>query len=170
MAVLALVASWPVYPAHVTMRLPISGSGASSYLKHLSANKEGNAQQQYGRSKLLCVFFMKELAARVPASRVILNSQDPGAAWTGLTNSNKEALVQRLLLRITSRPVEVYARTLANAVAQGEDTVELGVSFLFALCVSCDMCTASCQSFSGVYNRLIIVHASLKLIHTTRNH
>jgi hypothetical protein len=47
------------------MRPPRSASGASSNLKHLSANKDGNAQQQQcGRSKPLCVYFMKGLAAR----------------------------------------------------------------------------------------------------------
>jgi len=68
------------------------------------------------------MYFMKELGQHVPASRVILNSQDPGSAWTALTNGNKEALVQKVFMRITQRPVEVCARTLVNAIVQGKST------------------------------------------------
>jgi hypothetical protein len=94
-----------------------------SYLQHLCANKDGTAQQhQYGRSKLLCMYFMKELAARVPANRVVLNAQDPGSAWTQINFNNRGALVHRFFLKISQRPVEVCARTLVNAVAQGEGT------------------------------------------------
>jgi NAD(P)-dependent dehydrogenase (short-subunit alcohol dehydrogenase family) len=118
--IITLVASWSVYPAHLTMKAPKSAIGTSSYLKYMSSNKSGNGQQQqYGRSKLLCMYFMRELAARVPASRVILNSQDPGSAWTGITNSNKEALVQRFFMRIT---IEICARTLVNAVSRTDET------------------------------------------------
>ena len=120
---MTLIASWSIFPAHLTMKPPKSATGDASYLKFLCANKDGNGQQQqYGRSKLLCMHFMRELAAHVPASKIILNSQDPGSAWTRITNSNKDAMVMRFFMRISSRPIEVCARMLVHAVAETEET------------------------------------------------
>ncbi len=135
--VMSLVSSWSIYPAHLTMKSPngaakskVAAASANAdaaadapFLRFLCANKDGNGQQQqYGRSKLLCVTFMKELAARVPASKVILNCQDPGTAWTAITEINRQALAQRFFMKITARPVDVCARTLVHAVLQTEET------------------------------------------------
>jgi NAD(P)-dependent dehydrogenase (short-subunit alcohol dehydrogenase family) len=125
--IITVLTGWSVYPSHLTMKPPKSTAVApiadAAYLKFMSANKEGNGQQlQYGRSKLLCMYFMRELAARVPASKVILNTQDPGTAWTGVTKPNKDELFMKVIMKISVRPVEVCARTLVHAAAVGEET------------------------------------------------
>jgi NAD(P)-dependent dehydrogenase (short-subunit alcohol dehydrogenase family) len=117
--VMSFVASWSIFPAHFTMKPPKT----DSYLKHLCANKGGVQQQgQYGRSKLLCLYFLRELASRIPSSKLIINSFDPGTAWTQLTAYNKHSAIQRFFMRISQRPIETCSKTLVNAVQQDDKT------------------------------------------------
>ena len=96
-----------------------------SYLKRLSNNKNGMEQgHQYGRSKALLLYFTRELAARVSATsskdgvpRVVVNSADPGSAWTGLTNPNKGKLLPRLITNFGARDAEICATALVNGVS-----------------------------------------------------
>lgn len=97
-----------------------------SYLKHLSNNKDGMMQaNQYGRSKGLLLYFTRELASRVSKAQghsVIVNSADPGAAWTPLTNPNRNMFIPRLIMAMSARDVDSGAKVMVNAVSSGEQT------------------------------------------------
>jgi NAD(P)-dependent dehydrogenase (short-subunit alcohol dehydrogenase family) len=98
------------------MGAPKSGS----YLKHLSNNKDGMMQaNQYGRSKGLLLYFTRELASRISKAQdlpVTVNSADPGAAWTPLTNPNRNMLIPRLIMAMAARDVDSGAKVMVNAV------------------------------------------------------
>jgi NAD(P)-dependent dehydrogenase (short-subunit alcohol dehydrogenase family) len=96
-----------------------------SYLKHLSNNSDGLMQaNQYGRSKGLLLYFTRELAARVKREglRVTVNSADPGAAWTPLTNPNRSMLIPRLIMAISARDADNGAKVMVNGACSGEET------------------------------------------------
>jgi NAD(P)-dependent dehydrogenase (short-subunit alcohol dehydrogenase family) len=104
------------------MAAPKSGS----YLKYLSNNKDGMFQaNQYGRSKGLLLYFARELASRVSLAhgvRVTVNSADPGAAWTPLTNPNRSMFVPRLIMTLSARDPDTCAKVLVNGVCATEQT------------------------------------------------
>ena len=98
--------------------------GSSSYLKNLSNNWEMLQPNQYGISKGLLLYFTRELAARISkqGSHVTVNSADPGAAWTPLTNPNRAMLVPRLIMAMSARDVSSGAKVMVNAVSASEKT------------------------------------------------
>jgi NAD(P)-dependent dehydrogenase (short-subunit alcohol dehydrogenase family) len=104
------------------MGAPKSGS----YLKHLSNNKDGMMQaNQYGRSKGLLLYFTRELASRVSKAQglsVTVNSADPGAAWTPLTNPNRNMFIPRLIMAMSARDVDSGAKVMVNAVGSSEQS------------------------------------------------
>lgn len=117
--VLTFITSFGVYPASPFMGAPWSGS----YLKHLSNNMEMLQPNQYGRSKAVLLYFTRELASRISKAqslRVTVNSADPGAAWTPLTDPNRNMLVPRLIMAMSARDVSVGAKVMANAVGASE--------------------------------------------------
>lgn len=120
--VMTFVTTFGLYPASPFMGAPRSGS----YLKHLSNNKDGMMQaNQYGRSKGLLLYFTRELASRVSkgkASAVTVNSADPGAAWTPLTDPNRAMLIPRLIMAMSARDVDSGAKVMVNAVGSSEDS------------------------------------------------
>jgi NAD(P)-dependent dehydrogenase (short-subunit alcohol dehydrogenase family) len=95
-----------------------------SYLKNLSNNWEIMQPNQYGRSKGLLLYFTRELAARAKAQglRVTINSADPGAAWTPLTDPNRSIFLPRLIMTLSARDVSNGAKVMANAIGSGEDS------------------------------------------------
>jgi NAD(P)-dependent dehydrogenase (short-subunit alcohol dehydrogenase family) len=108
------------------MSMPKHGS----YLKHLSNNKDGMQQaHQYGRSKSLLLYFSRELARRVSVARetnkgmrnTIVNSADPGSAWTPLTKPNQSQLIPRLITNFGARDPEICATVLVNGVSTSEE-------------------------------------------------
>ncbi|KAF3141749.1 hypothetical protein TWF703_001771 [Orbilia oligospora] len=123
--VLTFVTTFGIYPSSFTMGIPKTGS----YLKKLSNNKDGLEQgHQYGRSKALLLYFARELATRASASakgkgmrKVTINSADPGSAWTGLTNPNKEKLIPRLIMNLGARDPQICATALVNGASSPED-------------------------------------------------
>ena len=118
--VLTFVTSSAVYPASFTLGMPKTGS----YLKRLSNNKDGLQQgHQYGRSKVLLLYFARELAARTSASgkRVTITSADPGSAWTPLTAANREQLIPRLIMDLGARDPQFGANTLVNGASAPEE-------------------------------------------------
>jgi NAD(P)-dependent dehydrogenase (short-subunit alcohol dehydrogenase family) len=116
--VLTFVTTFGLYPASPFMWGPSSGS----YLKHLSNNYDMLQPNQYGRSKGLLLYFTRELAARVAKGTVTVNSADPGAAWTPLTNPNQKMLVPRLIMAMSARDVSSGSKVMVNAVGAGEET------------------------------------------------
>ena len=120
--VLTFVTTFGLYPASPFMGAPKSGS----YLKHLSNNKDGMMQaNQYGRSKGLLLYFARELASRVSKAQglqVTVNSADPGAAWTPLTDPNRNMFIPRLIMAISARDVESGAKVLVNAASSTEQS------------------------------------------------
>lgn len=79
--------------------------------------------QQYGRSKGLLLFFTRELASRVSKAKgiqVTVNSADPGAAWTPLTNPNRNMFIPRLIMAMSARDVGSGAKVMVNAVGSSE--------------------------------------------------
>jgi NAD(P)-dependent dehydrogenase (short-subunit alcohol dehydrogenase family) len=123
--VLTFVTTFGIYPASPTMSVPKTGS----YLKHLSNNKDGMMQaHQYGRSKGLLLYFARELASRVSSAqergmqKVIVNSADPGSAWTPLTSPNQAKLIPRLIMDFSARDPLTCATALVNGVSASEDT------------------------------------------------
>jgi NAD(P)-dependent dehydrogenase (short-subunit alcohol dehydrogenase family) len=120
--VMTFVTTFGLYPASPFMGAPKSGS----YLKHLSNNSDGMMQaNQYGRSKGLLLYFARELASRVSQAqspRVTINSADPGAAWTPLTNPNRNMLIPRLIMTLSAREVESGAKVMVNGVCSTEQT------------------------------------------------
>jgi len=80
---------------------------------------------QYGRSKDLLLYFTRELATRISKAqglRVTVNSADPGAAWTPLTNPNRSMLIPRLIMAMSARDVVNGAKVMVNGVSSGEQT------------------------------------------------
>lgn len=120
--ILTFVTTFGVYPSSPFMSAPKTGS----YLKHLSNNKDGMMQaHQYGRSKGLLLYFARELASRVSASQglqVTVNSADPGAAWTPLTNPNQGKLIPRLIMEFSARDPVIGAKVLVNGVSASEQS------------------------------------------------
>jgi NAD(P)-dependent dehydrogenase (short-subunit alcohol dehydrogenase family) len=117
--VMTFVTTFGLYPASPFMWPPRSGS----YLKYLSNNSDGMMQaNQYGRSKGLLLYFTRELASRAQAQglSVTVNSADPGAAWTPLTNPNRNMLVPRLIMAMSARDVDSGAKVMVNAVGSSE--------------------------------------------------
>ncbi|KAK6540760.1 hypothetical protein TWF694_008151 [Orbilia ellipsospora] len=122
--VLTFVTTFGIYPSSFTMGVPKTGS----YLKKMSTNKDGLEQgHQYGRSKALLLYFTRELAERVTAAakakgitKVTINSGDPGSAWTGLTNPNKEKLIPRLIMNLGARDPQIGAIALVNAASAAD--------------------------------------------------
>lgn len=107
---LTFVTSFGIYPAAPTMWAPWS---SGSYLKYLSSNWEMTQPQQYGKSKILLLYFARELAARITAAQakgsrvptVTVNSGDPGPAWTPLTAPNQDKLIPKIIQNYGSRDV-----------------------------------------------------------------
>ncbi|KAK6354015.1 hypothetical protein TWF730_008435 [Orbilia blumenaviensis] len=123
--VLTFVTTFGIYPSSFTMGVPKTGS----YLKKMSTNKDGLEQgHQYGRSKALLLYFARELAARASAAeakgmpKVTINSADPGSAWTGLTNPNKEKLIPRLIMNLGARDPQICATALVNGASSAADS------------------------------------------------
>jgi NAD(P)-dependent dehydrogenase (short-subunit alcohol dehydrogenase family) len=119
---MTFVTTFGVYPASPFMAAPKGGS----YLKYLSNNKDGMMQaNQYGRSKGLLLYFARELASRVSLAQgiqVTVNSADPGAAWTPLTNPNRNMFIPRLIMTLSAREPESGAKVLVNGVCATEKT------------------------------------------------
>ncbi|KAE9368006.1 short chain dehydrogenase reductase [Stipitochalara longipes BDJ] len=119
--VLTFVTTFGLYPASPFMGAPKNGS----YLKHLSNNKELMQPNQYGISKGLLLYFTRELAARISKAKgipVTVNSADPGAAWTPLTNPNRSMLVPRLIMAMSARDASSGAKVMVNAVCSSEES------------------------------------------------
>lgn len=117
---MTFITTFGLYCASPFMGAPRSGS----YLKHLSNNWELLQPNQYGRSKGLLLYFTRELAARAAKQglKVTINSADPGAAWTPLTDHNKSILLPRLIMGYSARDVMTGAKVMTNAVNAGEET------------------------------------------------
>ncbi|KXS97300.1 hypothetical protein AC578_4567 [Pseudocercospora eumusae] len=122
--VLTFVSSFGIYPSWPTMwSLPKSGS----FLKFLSNNQNGMAQKnQYGRSKTLLVYFMRELAAKLSKTKqlpqITVNCTDPGTAWTPLSNINRDMFITRVITDFGARDAQYGANTLTNGVSEGPES------------------------------------------------
>jgi NAD(P)-dependent dehydrogenase (short-subunit alcohol dehydrogenase family) len=79
---------------------------------------------QYGRSKGLLLYFTRELASRVSKAglQVTVNSADPGAAWTPLTNPNRNMFIPRLIMAMSARDVSSGSKVMVNAVCSTEQS------------------------------------------------
>lgn len=116
---MTFVTSFGVYPASPTMSAPWSGS----YLRQVNKSWYGLQEQQYGKSKILLLYFARELAARITAAQaklkggraVTVNSADPGPAWTPLTQPNEKKLIPRLIQNYGSRDVSQPASSTPYA-------------------------------------------------------
>lgn len=117
--VMTFVTSFGVYPASPTMSAPWKGS----YLGQVNKSWYGMQEQQYGKSKILLLYFARELAARASAAQtkgkgvraVTINSADPGPAWTPLTQPNEKKFIPRLIQNYGSRDVSRPCRLLSLA-------------------------------------------------------
>jgi NAD(P)-dependent dehydrogenase (short-subunit alcohol dehydrogenase family) len=126
---LTFVTTFSIYPASPFMlstpsaRTPVTDA---PYISALSKNSELMQPNQYGRSKGLLLYFTRELAARARASpkfgHVTINSADPGAAWTGLTEMNRTKALPNLIMSWSARDVESGAKTLTNGVCAGPES------------------------------------------------
>ncbi|KAK5690307.1 hypothetical protein LTR17_025984 [Elasticomyces elasticus] len=126
--VLTFTTSFGIYPASPTMAAP---SRRGSYLKYLTrVDRLSLAQMQphmYGKSKICLLYFARELAARIAAAQqtndkndvpaVTVTSGDPGPAWTGLTQKNRDMLVPRLIQNYGSRDPHYGAVALVNSAS-----------------------------------------------------
>ncbi|KAK5717986.1 hypothetical protein LTR15_008829 [Elasticomyces elasticus] len=130
--VITFTTSFGIYPASPTMPAP---SRRGSYLKYLTrVARLSLAQMQphmYGKSKICLLYFARELAARITAAQqangkndvpaVTVTSGDPGPAWTGLTQKNRDMLVPRLIQNYGSRDPHYGAVALVNSVSVSEE-------------------------------------------------
>lgn len=82
---------------------------------------------RYNVSKLLEVFIVRELAARISSSSqppVILNTLNPGLCATELARNTHgfQYLIMMIQYKLIARSVEVGARTLVHAAGAGPET------------------------------------------------
>ncbi|KAH7038342.1 short-chain dehydrogenase/reductase [Microdochium trichocladiopsis] len=90
----------------------------------LSVEKTASMQKRYMISKLMQVLLVRELAAKLKSSEVILNSLTPGYCDSGLIDdiTGPTRFVLDLLMRATARTAEVGGRTLVAAIVPNEES------------------------------------------------
>ncbi|CAO2654817.1 Nn.00g115500.m01.CDS01 [Neocucurbitaria sp. VM-36] len=98
------------------------GETSGSILEAL-AKKEGvDMKDRYNVSKLLLLYTVRELAARVPLSKesnVVITKMTPGACQSDLFRDDTgwlEATIQSILMKLVARTTEVGSRTLVHSV------------------------------------------------------
>lgn len=105
------VASWPKFKERVSVPL----------LPALDKKSSFDSQDRYYTSKLLCQFFVSELAKRVPASVAIVNAPNPGLCKSALYREYDGTLAGFLFgifKGILGRTVSVGARGLTDAAVK----------------------------------------------------
>ncbi|KZO93413.1 NAD(P)-binding protein [Calocera viscosa TUFC12733] len=90
-----------------------------NYLASLNDKKTFSTMDRYGLSKLLIIFFLRELSTRVSSDKVIINSVCPGMIKTELTRQVPwyAQPVVWILYTIMANPVEKGAACHVHAVA-----------------------------------------------------
>lgn len=80
--------------------------------------------KQYGRSKVLQLFAIRQLAARTSSSRIIMVAVCPGPCDTSLASSpgTRSAIMEKIRMfvaKILSRSAEEGSRTIVSATTLG---------------------------------------------------
>jgi len=83
-------------------------------LGKLNANTAGGMKGRYPMSKLINVLFTRELAARLPSSRIVVNTVNPGLCHSSLRRNFSTSLSLRswLYINLLARSTEAGAREL----------------------------------------------------------
>ncbi|KAI5804958.1 hypothetical protein EDC01DRAFT_641466 [Geopyxis carbonaria] len=116
---LTLVGSETHYMAQLTERSAPSIIAAMDGV----AAENYNGLMQYHNAKLLLHLFVRELAGRVPAAAVVVNTVNPGMAITKLARDMPLALycAAVLVALVLARRATIAARTLTHGVAMVGD-------------------------------------------------
>ena len=110
---------------HETAKFPERKLGAGRILAALNDPKQYKQSDRYPTTKVIGIFWMRELASRVSSSDIIVNSVNPGFCKTDLTSNVKgiQAQIMAFAGWAIGRPALEGGRCLVDAaVVQGPET------------------------------------------------
>ncbi|KAJ6539623.1 short-chain dehydrogenase/reductase family protein [Mycena capillaripes] len=109
-------------PLHSFAKYPVPDT--TSVFAFLNDRAHYRGLQRYSDTKLMVTMWIRELANRIDASVVTVNSVCPGMVKTNINNKQPWYIrnLVNVIFGIRGRSAEVGARTLINAVSAGPET------------------------------------------------